>query len=517
MHVFRQVLGHALGQRGDEDAITFQRHFLALGHEVVHLGFHRADEDRRVDEAGGADDLLGEDAAGLVQLPLAGRGGDADGLRAHRVPLLEAQRPVVDAGGQAEAIFGERCLAVEVAPEHAADLRDGDVAFVDEDQRIVRQVFEQGGRRFAGLAAREVARIVLDARAGARRHHHLDVEHGALLEALGLQQAARIVELGKPDAQVVLDAAHRLFQRGLGRDVMRVGIDLDLVELRRLLAGERIELRDLLDLVAEQRDAPGAVLEVGGEELDGVAAHAKGAAHEILVVAFVVERHEIGQQLALGRAVAFLQLEGHGGIGFDVADAVDAGDGGHHDHVVALQQRARGRVAHAVDLLVDGGFLLDVGVAAGDVSLRRVVVVVGDEILHRVFGEEALELAIKLRGQRLVGGEDEGRALGGLDHLGDREGLAGAGDAQEHLVTLQRLDAVDQLPDGGGLVALRLELGHRLEGAAAVRFRRLGRFDRRKGRQRHEFRPQGAEALRDRCGGVEIERLLGFRESAFLA
>ena len=151
--------------------------------------------DRRIDEAGGADHLLGEDAAGLLHLPGAGRGRDADGLRAHRVPLLEAQRPVVDAGGQAEAVFGQRRLAVEVAAEHAADLRDGDVALVDEDQRIVGQVFEQGGRRLAGLAAGEVARIVLDAGAGAGGHHHLDVEHGALLEALGLEQAAGGVEL----------------------------------------------------------------------------------------------------------------------------------------------------------------------------------------------------------------------------------------------------------------------------------------------------------------------------------
>ncbi len=79
----------------------------------------------------------------LLHFPAAGRRRDADGLRPHRVPFLEAQRPVVDRRGQAEAEFGKRRLAVEVAAEHAADLRDGDVAFVDEDQRIVGQIFEQ--------------------------------------------------------------------------------------------------------------------------------------------------------------------------------------------------------------------------------------------------------------------------------------------------------------------------------------------------------------------------------------
>ena len=53
-----------------------------------------------------------------------------------------------------------------------------------------------------------------------------------------------------------------------------------------------------------------------------------------------------------------------------------------------------------------------IGVGARDVGLGLVVVVVGDEVLDRVVGEEVLELAVELGGERLVGGEDEGGALG---------------------------------------------------------------------------------------------------------
>jgi hypothetical protein len=59
-------------------------------------------------------------------------------------------------------------------------------------------------------------------------------------------------------------------------------------------------------------------------------------------------------------------------------------------------------VAHAVDLVVDDGVLLDVGVARGDVRLGLVVVVVADEVLDGVVGEELLELAVELRRERLV-------------------------------------------------------------------------------------------------------------------
>ena len=166
------------------------RHLADLVEEVVDLHRHRADLDRRVDEAGRADHLLGEDAAGLLDLP--GRRGrrDEDRLRAHRVPLLELERAVVHAGGQAEAVLGEGELAAVVALVHAADLRHRDVALVGEDDGVVGDVLEEGGGRLAGLPPGQVARVVLDAGAGAGRLEHLEVEGGALLEPLRLEELA---------------------------------------------------------------------------------------------------------------------------------------------------------------------------------------------------------------------------------------------------------------------------------------------------------------------------------------
>ena len=59
-----------------------------------------------------------------------------------------------------------------------------------------------------------------------------------------------------------------------------------------------------LDLVAEQRHAPGAVLVVRREDVDGVAAHAERAAEEIAGRALVLQRHQVGDQLALVDALA---------------------------------------------------------------------------------------------------------------------------------------------------------------------------------------------------------------------
>ena len=82
----------------------------------------------------------------------------------------------------------------------------------------------------------------------------------------------------------------------------------------------------------------------------------------------------------------------------------------------------------SVDLLVDAGVLLNEGVCVGDVRLRLIVIVVGDEIFHRVVREKLLELRTELGGQRLVVSQHQRRTLHPFDDLGHGEGLAAAGD-----------------------------------------------------------------------------------------
>ena len=388
------------------------------------------------------------------------------------------------------------------------------MALVDEQEGVVGDVLEEGGRRLAGTAAREIAGIVLDPGAGPRGLDHLQVEGGPLLQPLGLQQLAVGHQPVEAFLQLGPDVVHGLVQGRPGRDVVAVGVDLHRRQVRGALARQGIELGDGLDLFAEQADAPGPVLVVGGEDLQGVAAPAEGPALEGLVVAPVLLGDQVGHQLLLVDPLAHLQAEGHGGVGLDRADAVDAGDRGHDDDVVPLQDRPRGRVPHAVDLLVNRGVLLDVGVRPRHVGLGLVIVVVGDEELHGVVREEALELAVELGRQGLVGGQDQGRPLGLLDHLGHGEGLARAGDAQQHLVVLPPLKTGDELGDGGRLVACRGVFGDQPEGPAALRLLRSVRPVRTPGHVRGggvkgEDRRGVGESGRGICG--HGERLGGGR------
>ena len=64
------------------------------------------------------------------------------------------------------------------------------MAFIDEQQCIVRQVIEQRRRRFARKTARKMPRIIFNAVAIADLLDHFQIEHGALIQPLRFDQLA---------------------------------------------------------------------------------------------------------------------------------------------------------------------------------------------------------------------------------------------------------------------------------------------------------------------------------------
>ncbi len=128
-------------------------------------------------------------------------------------------------------------------------------------------------------------------------------------------------------------------------------------------------------------------------------------------------------------------------------------------------------MSQAVDLLVDGRVLLDVGVGLGDVSFWLVVVVVGDEVVDGVVGEELLELVVQLGGEGFIVSDDQGGFLHVLDHVSYGECLPRSGRPEQRLVPKSLEHTLGKLRDGLGLVALGAERGHELEALRGLYFR----------------------------------------------
>ena len=289
---------------------------------------------------------------------------------------------------------------------------------------------EPGGR------PSRMPRVVLDPVAEAELLHHLEVVLGALPDPVRLEHLALRLEQLDLLGELVPDLA-RTARSIVGFEVTYcvAGKIARCSSLRVDLAGERVEVRDLLDLVAEERDPVGR-LHVRRLHLDHVALDAEAAAAEQRVVARVLDvdelaQHEVAVVLLAGREQddPLLVLLGR-------AEAVDARDRGDDDHVAAREQRGSRRVPQPVDVVVPRAVLLDVEVGLRDVRLGLVVVVVGDEVLDRVVREELAELVAELGGERLVVRDHERRLLDLLDDPGHRRRLAGAGRAEQRLVAL---------------------------------------------------------------------------------
>lgn len=318
-----------------------------------------------------------------------------------------------------------------------------------------------------GLArgcAGEVARVVLDALAVADLGEHFKVEARALLQALGLDQLAVTHQLLEPLGQFQLDGFHGGQHLVARRDVVAAGVDSEARNALAHAARERVEQLQAFNLVVEEFDADGQLGMLGGEDIDGVAAHAELAAAEVLVVALVLHADQLRDDVALVDSVAGTQRHDHAVVAFGFADAVDGRDRGHDDHVAPLHETFGARKPHLLDVLVDGAVLFDEKVALWHVGLGLVVVVVADEVLDGVLGKELAELAVQLCGQCLVGCEDDGRTTQAGDYVGHGEGLARARHAQQGLKGFTVLDALDQLLNGGGLVASRWIGLEQLEG-----------------------------------------------------
>src|SRR5664280_1725705 len=276
LEIVRQQLRTLLRQRRDEHALLLLDTLSYLADQVGHLVLTGTHFDDRIDEARGAQELLCNLRRDLV-LVVRRRRADEDGLLDVLHKLVEHERTVVERRRQAEAVVDERLLALVVAVEHPADLRDTDVRLVHEEQEVLGQKAQERVRLGTGRTAAEVAAIVLDAGAVARLAQHLDVVLGTLLDALSLYELVQRLEHRDAVLHVFLD------ERNVLLDALRAGHELrgrekdELLVLLDDLARAQVELLDLLDRAVQREPDADAGLRLLRHDLQRRSAHAKGA------------------------------------------------------------------------------------------------------------------------------------------------------------------------------------------------------------------------------------------------
>ena len=229
-------------------------------------------------------------------------------------------------------------------------------------------------------------------------------------------------------------------------------------DFRERIAGQHIRLGDLVDLIAEKLDPVGELVLIRRKNLDYIATHAEGAAVKVEVTPVVLDVDELRNDLIPVLLLPGPETDHHVLIVGRAAETVDTGDTRDHNHILTLEERARRRIPEPVNLLIGRGVLLNVGVGLRHIGLRLIVVVVGDKVLDRIVREELFHLAVELRRERLVVGDDERRLLQLLNYIRHRKGLARARHADQGLKLIARAKPVGQFLYGLRLVARRLKL-----------------------------------------------------------
>ena len=409
--------------------------------------------DNGVQQTGGADYLLHNDAFGLHQFVVGRGGADVYHLLCHRLKFLELQRAVVHCGGKPETVFHQVCLPGTVAAVHGAYLRNADVTFVNDDKKIIGKEIQQTVGPRTRRTPVEIARIVFYARAVTQFAQHLHVVGNTLLQTLGLERTAFALEPLHLLVQVVLylvDGAQGGF---FGSHEEVGGVYLVSIETGDCNTAHGVYLFDTVHLVFPENDAQ-KVVGVCKVDVYGIALYTEVAAVQVDVVADVEAVYKTAQEYVA--AVGFSLLH------FDyvvieirrISHTVNARYGRYHHHVLASgKQGGSGGKPQLVYFVVDGEVLFYIGVRRGQVGFGLVIVVIGYVIFHCVIREESLELAVELCRQRLVMAQYERRLVDVGYDVGNGECLSGAGHAQQGLCGNSLKHSFGELCDCFRLVA----------------------------------------------------------------
>ena len=211
----------------------------------------------------------------VFHLEPRGRGADIDHLIHPLHELLELQRAVVERTGKSEAVIDQYRFPRPIPLVHAADLRHRGVAFVEKQEKIIREKIQQRARRRSRFPAREMATVVLDPLAEAHLLHHLDVVLRPHPQTLRLQQLAFFLELIHPRIQLLTDRHDRLPQLVARRHELLGRKDRVVLHGVRHRTGQHIHRRNSVDLVAKKLHTDRLRVHVGRYDLHDIAAHAK--------------------------------------------------------------------------------------------------------------------------------------------------------------------------------------------------------------------------------------------------
>ena len=281
-------------------------------------------------------------------------------------------------------------LARTVTGVHGAYLRQRNVRFVNHQQKIIREIIYQRKRRFARLAPCQMSRIVFDAGAVAHFVHHFQIVVCALLKALSLQQLVMLIQVFQPFFQFNLYVLHRAFQILARSYIVRRRKNCHMRALRQHFTGQHVNFQYAVYLVVKHFYAHGFFVITGRNNFNNITTYAECTALKSNIVAVILNFHQLAQNSLTVNNLPRPQRKHHIVVFLRCAQAINARHTGNNNYITAFKQRAGGRVAQFINLVVNGSVLFNISIALRNIGFRLIIIVVRYKIFNRVIREERL-------------------------------------------------------------------------------------------------------------------------------
>ena len=229
------------------------------------------------------------------------------------------------------------------------------------------------------------------------------------------------------------------------------------------LACQRVNTADTVNLVTEELDADCAVTLGGRKNLNCVATDTEFVTDKVDVISLVADRNQAANKLLTAHFLTDTDRDQKALILHGVTERINTGNRGNDNNVTALKQSAGGTMAEHIDLLVYHSVLFNINVLAGDIGLRLVVIVVGNEVFHRILGEKCTQLCAELGGEGLVVSKNQGGSIQVGNNVCHSKGFTRTGNTEKCLRPLACENALCQSLDRLWLIARRLVIADKLK------------------------------------------------------
>ena len=175
LQVFIHLFGHALGKGGYQYTPAIFNTFIYFVQQIIYLIDAGAYFYWWFYKAGRSNDLFYYYTFAFFQLIFSRCGAHKNNLRHQSLKLIEVQWSVVQCRWQPEPKVYQIHLARPIPAIHAAYLRNGHMAFIYNQQEVIREIVQQAEWSCAGFASVQKSGVVFYTTTVAQFLYHFQV------------------------------------------------------------------------------------------------------------------------------------------------------------------------------------------------------------------------------------------------------------------------------------------------------------------------------------------------------